>query len=187
MNEFGEVIGWWFIRTGKMEELEDSIKGLKKRYEMNGFTPPVIVYSDRPEMTRSLWERIWSSLRPDIPVIPSGHVSLPLLSLPADRQVIVVTRLDECTTHIDRLRNLVEGQKDGKIVGLDVEWNQGLHPVATIQVSTVEGNCFIFCLKGILGKRYFSYLLLRFICYLFMEVFPCDIYLLMKSYHWNLF
>ena len=37
MDEFGEVIGWWIIRTGKMEELEESINELKKGYEMHNF------------------------------------------------------------------------------------------------------------------------------------------------------
>jgi hypothetical protein len=61
MTEFGEVTGWWFIRTGRMEELEYSIRRIKKRYEMSKFQRPEIVYSDRPEMDRSLWERIWPS------------------------------------------------------------------------------------------------------------------------------
>lgn len=76
MNEYGQVMGWWFIRTGnktllfltmlrsshigflltslfhspssiffagKMEELEECIKKLRHRYEINGFSRPLIV------------------------------------------------------------------------------------------------------------------------------------------------
>ena len=53
MNEYGEVLGRWFIRTDKLEELEYSIKRLKKTYELNDFYRPVIVYCDQHEMDRS--------------------------------------------------------------------------------------------------------------------------------------
>ena len=48
-----------------MEELEESIRNMRKRYEVHNFARPLIVCSDRPEMDRSiLWEKIWPSLQP---------------------------------------------------------------------------------------------------------------------------
>jgi hypothetical protein len=38
---------------------------------MHNFDRPVIVYSDRPEMDRSVWEKICHTLKPDIVTDPS--------------------------------------------------------------------------------------------------------------------
>lgn len=157
MNEFGEVMGWWFIRTGRMEELEVSIRKLKKRYEMHNFDRPLIVYSDRPEMDRSLWEKIWPSIQPDhrlssIARSPSGpnYLSFPThIGLPT-----VIYKSSECSAVINRIRENLEMTDGEKVLGLDLEWNRGNNPVATIQLSLRNGLSFVFCLKALLGKRY---------------------------------
>ena len=156
MNEFGEVIGWWFIRTGRMEELEDSIRKLRNRFEMHNFDRPLIVYSDRPEMDRSLWEKIWPSIQPDqrlssIPCNQSGHNCL---SFPIDVGIpTVIYKSSECSAVINRIRENLEMVEEEKVLGLDLEWNRGNNPVATIQLSLRNGLSFVFCLKGLLGKR----------------------------------
>lgn len=161
MNEFGEVTGWWFIRTGKMEELENSIKRIKKRYEMNKFQRPEIVYSDRPEMDRSLWERIWPSLNPDetdnhgVTLSSVGSSSdVPCLSFPSGANLItVIQKTDECSSVINRIRECLDMEEGQKVLGFDMEWNRGNNPTATLQFSTITGHSFIFCLKGILAKK----------------------------------
>lgn len=158
MNEFSEVIGWWFIRTGKMEELEDSIRRLKKRYEMHNFDRPVIVYSDRPEMDRSIWEKIWPTLKPDVVADTSSFTEchnsgLETLCFPISTSLpTVIYKSDECCGVVNRIRELIEGNAM-KVLGFDLEWNRGSNPAATIQISFHSGLSFIFCLKGILGKR----------------------------------
>lgn len=122
MNEFGEVIGWWFIRTGKMEELEHSIRKLKKRYEMHKFKRPVIVYSDRPEMDRSLWEKIWPSIQPDfnslLPQLQSTDASY--FSFPIDVGVpTVIYKSVECSAIINRIRENLDNEGGDKILGCD--------------------------------------------------------------------
>ena len=160
MNEFGEVIGWWFIRTGRMNELEDCILKLKQRYEMNHFTRPIVVYSDRPEMDRSIWEKLWPSLRVDDSLEPASELSetidTPYLALPSGPNapaISVIYKCDECMSVINRIRELLDMHDGQKVLGFDLEWNRGSNPVATIQFLCSSGHSFIFCLKAILGKR----------------------------------
>ena len=156
MNEFGEVIGWWFIRTGKMEELEESIRKLKKRYEMHNFARPLIVYSDRPDVDRSIWEKIWPSVQPinEVPSNPCNPDGPNYFSFPIDVGVpTVIYKSSECSAVINRIRENLEMVDEEKVLGLDLEWNRGNNPVATIQLSLRNGLSFVFCLKGLLGKR----------------------------------
>lgn len=157
MNEFGEVTGWWFIRTGKMDEIEESIRRIKKRYEMHNFDRPTVVYSDRPEMDRSVWEKIWPSVRPD-PDQKLGDTSdtrdVTEMQLPPSiGSPTVVTQADECCAIINRIRENLNMKESENVLGFDLEWNKGNNPVATIQLSLRSGLSFVFCLKGILGKR----------------------------------
>ena len=157
MNEFGEVTGWWFIRTGKMDEIEASIKRIKKRYDMHNFDRPIIIYSDRPEMDRSIWERIWPSIQPNEDE-GSGDIShtanIVQMQLPPSMESPnVVTRADECCAVINRIRENLNVNESENVIGFDLEWNKGNNPVATIQLTLRSGLTFIFCLKGILGKR----------------------------------
>ena len=156
MNEFGEVMGWWFIRTGKMEELENSIRMLRKRYEMNNFERPQIIYSDRPEMDRSLWEKIWPSIQPDCNLtspIPNSTDAI-IFSFPTDiGNPMVIYNSLECSSVINRIRENLESEEGDKTLGFDMEWNRGNNSVATIQLALKTGPSFVFCLKGILGKR----------------------------------
>lgn len=161
MNEYGQVTGWWYIRTGKMEELESSIRRLKKRYEINNFKRPEIVYSDRPEMDRSMWEKIWPSLIPDTALANQLHPSISTItafSLPKELNLItLIHKSDECSSVIYRIREILEGLDEQKVLGFDIEWNKGNNPAATIQFSIKTGHSYLFSLKGILGKRYVDY------------------------------
>jgi transposase len=162
MNEFGEVIGWWFIRTGKMEELEDSIRKLKRRYEIHNFDRPEVIYSDRPEMDRSTWERIWPSLRPEAEASQFKRSSTDhfrfgseYLTFPDEEKIpTVIYKAEECSAIINRIRECLDLNGGKKVLGFDLEWNKGRNPVATIQLSLISGLSFVFSLKGILGKRY---------------------------------
>jgi hypothetical protein len=128
MNEYGEVIGWWFIRTGRMDELEECILKLRQRYEMNHFTRPIVVYSDRPEMDRSIWEKLWPSLRVDDSLVPATAQSdtsntpfLSLLSGPNAPAISVIYKCDECVSIINRIRELLDMREGQKVLGFDLE------------------------------------------------------------------
>jgi hypothetical protein len=47
MNEFGEILGWYLLRTEQHEELRPLLLGLKQRLEKRGAAPPTLVYTDR--------------------------------------------------------------------------------------------------------------------------------------------
>lgn len=156
MNEFGEIIGWWFIRTGKMEELEEMIRKLRKRYLMHNFTRPQIVYSDRPEMDRSIWERIWPSIQPDSNVssIPCNPGNVAYLTFPPDVGVpTVIYNANDCSAIIYSIREKLDRDEGEKVIGFDLEWNRGNNPAAIIQICLRSGISFVFSLKSLLGKR----------------------------------
>jgi hypothetical protein len=161
MNEFGEVLAWWFIRTGKMEELEEMIRNLKKRYEMHNFTRPLVVYSDRPEMDQSIWENIWPSIEPDNEVtsIRCSPGNGDYLAFPPNVGVpTVIYKANECSAVINRIRENLDADEGDKVMGFDLEWNRGNNPAATIQLCLRNGLSFVFCLKGLLGKRFYTFL-----------------------------
>lgn len=155
MNKFGEVTGWWFIRTGKTIELEQCIMKIKKRYEMHNFDRPLIVYSDRPEMDRSVWERIWPSIEPDQEETAkvNNHSADTILKLPEKELPTVVYQVDECSAVVTRIRECIHTKENETVLGFDIEWNRGCYPVATIQLSLKCEKSFIFCIKSLIGKR----------------------------------
>lgn len=67
---------------------------------------------------------------------------------------MIITALEICNGVVCRIRDILDMYGGEKVLGMDVEWNRGRNPVATIQLSCPTGETFIFCLKGILGARY---------------------------------
>lgn len=137
---------------------------MRKRFEMNHFNRPIVVYSDRPEMDRSIWEKLWPSLRVDDSLNSADAISThnfkinntPFLSLPSSPDapaISVIYKSDECVSIVNRIRELLDMNEGQRVLGFDLEWNRGSNPVATIQFSCSSGHSFIFCLKAILGKR----------------------------------
>jgi hypothetical protein len=47
MNEFGKILGFWFVSGTTMKELEESLRGINRRYELHGFDGPLIFTTDR--------------------------------------------------------------------------------------------------------------------------------------------
>src|SRR3546814_17405375 len=62
MNEYGQVSGYWRVKTGSQEELRGSMMKRAERYRAFGFEMPAAVYTDRAPNDRKFLEDIWSSL-----------------------------------------------------------------------------------------------------------------------------
>lgn len=145
MNEYGEVLGRWFIRTDKLEELEYSIKRLKKTYELNDFYRPVIVYCDQHEMDRSTQDKIFGNEeRNDVKFVgkslSNGSTDkAEYLHFPTDNAILDVTYKGyECSTVINRIRKCLDVDAGRKVLDFDLEWSRGCNPAATLQHSIIE-------------------------------------------------
>jgi len=60
LNEYGQVVGWWFTTGTGMGELEESIKMIKVRYLKYGYDGPESVTTDRCCQERLFWKRALS-------------------------------------------------------------------------------------------------------------------------------
>ena len=62
MNEFGQVVAWWFTTGTAMAELEESVTRLKQRYQLLGYDNPESFTTDCCCQERNYWNRILSFL-----------------------------------------------------------------------------------------------------------------------------
>ena len=58
MNEFGQVVAWWFTSGTSMIELQSAISNIKTRYEKYGYDGPVSFTTDRCCQERAFWVRV---------------------------------------------------------------------------------------------------------------------------------
>jgi hypothetical protein len=47
MNEFGKILGWWFVSGTTLREVESSLRGINRRYMLHGFQGPLVFTTDR--------------------------------------------------------------------------------------------------------------------------------------------
>jgi hypothetical protein len=47
MNEFGKILGWWFVNGTTLREVESSLRGINRRYMLHGFQGPLAFTTDR--------------------------------------------------------------------------------------------------------------------------------------------
>lgn len=59
MNEFGQIVAWWFTAGTSMAELERAISKIKTRYELYGYDGPLSATTDRCCQERSFWKRVF--------------------------------------------------------------------------------------------------------------------------------
>lgn len=59
MNEFGEILGFWYMRGGSLNEIKPQLRGLDMRYQQNGFDSVENIYTDCPEKDREILEEIF--------------------------------------------------------------------------------------------------------------------------------
>jgi hypothetical protein len=47
MNEFGKILGWWFVSGTTLREVESSLRGINRRCMLHGFQGPLVFATDR--------------------------------------------------------------------------------------------------------------------------------------------
>lgn len=55
MNEYGQILAWWFTNGTNMGEIDNELKKLRERYDILGFDEPESVSTDRCCSERKFW------------------------------------------------------------------------------------------------------------------------------------
>lgn len=152
------MVDFWVDDTcaGSLEELRTNLERLRDRYKMHNFANVKVVYSDRPDKDRGVIESVWDELKPGDSIDPGAVASI----LPAPKNITVVDKVKDVSEAVKTLRTKCRPSKGPAPLGFDCEWNvpvtAGAKPgnVATLQLCTLSGDCFIFHLSKLLGNAY---------------------------------
>jgi hypothetical protein len=120
LNEYGQVVAWWFTTGTSMSELENTISKIKQRHQLYGYEGPISATTNKCCQERPFWKRVFglteqpietqylaeedvNEIRvvasPKEPQIAStigvcdmfvGWISDEIMRLPSEQQVIVV-------------------------------------------------------------------------------------------------
>jgi hypothetical protein len=47
MNQYGQVVGFWFVHATHLEPVREALMGVARRFKMHGFEGPLLFYTDR--------------------------------------------------------------------------------------------------------------------------------------------
>jgi hypothetical protein len=158
MNEFGKILGFWFVSGTTMKELEESLRGINRRYQLHGFDGPLIFTTDRCCDDRdflsgrrnkgkcpifSSFERNQSDAENNAEDLAAGpFVQILQADLPCP-PVLVTSKEIGVATCGDIIQECDE--KDWDVIAIDTEWvigtKQGPH---VIQIGLPDGRTYIF-------------------------------------------
>ena len=150
MNEFGQILLYRIVAGTNLEEIEDSLRGLNRRFKLNGFSGPTTFTSDRCCQERSFYEG--SSNQQKTPIFDSFK-SIEATPHDADaprpkRQVLksnkpavmVGSSYDVGKQYANDI--ITECGKHGKVLSIDTEWalpskNNGPD---VVQITTMDND-----------------------------------------------
>jgi len=154
MNEFGQVVGWWFTTGTGMKEIQAQVKKVKERYFQLGFDGPETVSTDRCCNERSFWTRLLG-LRESKEQIPNVDDSLyeemEILDLPHEPKLATTTQAtDILVGEISLFLNSLP--REQKVIGVDCEWELGRAKADLLIVSLMDDRVYLFHL-ALIGPR----------------------------------
>ena len=161
MNEYHQVVGFWFVRTSSLQELRPVMQQLAERYEKNGFKKPKCIFSDVPDKDRRYWESLFETLsaktlqHPLVSRRKKSANNAPMLCLPDGKNSILITHISQVDNTMLQI-SLKINNNSRLYVGFDLEWTSfpRVGPVAVLQISLSSGETYIFHLTSILGGKY---------------------------------
>ena len=167
MNEFGKILGFWFVNGTTLVEVEDALRGLAKRYRMHGFRGPTFLTTDRCCTEREFFAG--TNNKEKKPVFPSllgnlavndnqideantmnGFKEVRVLALPT-APISPQTKETANTTAADIVKRC--RQNNWNVVAVDCEWKVpykpkrpglGLPGPDVVQLGLPDGSTYIF-------------------------------------------
>jgi hypothetical protein len=163
MNEHRQVVAFWFIRSGSLEEIRDGLEGLKKRLRINHFPDLQTIYTDRPDGDRSIWESIFTELQPNIQEDPCTMLQV-LDNFEKPTAIEYCCSVKELSIAMHKInKELSDLQDNGEkdlFIGFDAEWNisqkKGIQKILTLQLAMPSGFTVIIHLPFIFTALYAS-------------------------------
>ena len=127
MNEFGQVVAWWFTSGTSMTELESAIAKIKHRYKLYGYDGPHTATTDRCCQERAFWIRVLRLIesRIDTQYLETEDVSeIEVVKAPFEGQIASTIAI--CVSFVgwisDELNKLPPEQR---VIAVDGEWKIG--------------------------------------------------------------
>lgn len=123
--------------TKSLNHLRFSFDAMREAYDMYGHTQPEVFFTDNPRGDRRFLEMVLPSLKENVvPVISELHANLPILSIPENITVNVITSAKIINHAINKI---LEDEMDITVfLGFDAEWNFDPVTKATGRVSIIQ-------------------------------------------------
>ena len=162
MNEYGQVVAFWFTTGTGMKELEECVKQLKFRYENFGFEGPYSFTTDRCCQERRYWnENLRFADATDAASRVAAEedeeedsrnvankVSVTFVSLPRPPRVAVSKPVADA--FVDEISaKLQEEPVNERAFAWDCEWILGSMNADTLQIGLRGGDTYVFHLYKI--------------------------------------
>lgn len=153
MNEFGQVVAWWFTSGTSMDELKESIKKLKQRYTKLGYDHPESFTTDRCCHERTYWNAIFSFLDTHIStagVDEEDLATVNIVQMPFEERAVAYNG-DVATLYVSEIYDYINSQpRELKVIVVDCEWTVGQPNAEVVIVDTMEESApYIFSLSEI--------------------------------------
>ena len=150
MNEYSQILGFWFVNGTSLSEIEPCLQGLNARYKLHGFEGPIFFTTDRCCDERSFFEGAASNEK--CPIFDSfcglashdGEVdthSITINQVRLPKPAVYIENTDVANVTASQIINTCNG-----VVSYDSEWciGRGNQKPQTIQIGLANGNTYIF-------------------------------------------
>jgi hypothetical protein len=156
MNEFGQVVAWWFTTGTGMNELEAAFQKLKQRYQLFGFDGPFSFTTDRCCHERTFLGR---TLGLDSTISDSDEESVngedtedveiyEAVTLPNAPKVATTSAVTSDFVG-EICRYFIEHRMEMQVLSIDTEYHRGQYKAKCLQVTLPDDTTYIFHLASI--------------------------------------
>jgi hypothetical protein len=161
MNEYGQVVAWWFTTGTGMAELEESLKRLRCRYDAHGFDAPQSFTTDRCCHERAFLERTFGlesidngdeSDESTVEAEGDGDFEIyEAVSLPSTPKVAYTREIADL--YVGEIVEFFSCNPSTiQAVGFDTEYHRGQYKAKCIQIGLPDGRTYVFHMVSICSR-----------------------------------
>jgi hypothetical protein len=163
MNEFGQVLGWWFTTGTGMRELEAPLSKIPKRHHLLGYDAVASFTTDDCCHQRKFLNDVFSFAGERIDwtdVDDHGIHEMRVVQLPIEPKVADCP--DMTNIWVDEIYKYFDSQpSELRIMGVDCEWEIGRKKADTCQIGLMNNKTYLFHLAKMCRGKTNCFLRLR--------------------------